>query len=329
MNVLENVMDINFLGGVRFIRAFLPLARAARGRIIINSALMARTVLPFNAGYAASKCALEGWADSLRREVGPYGVRVVLIEAAGISTGLTRENGDAISDDNPYPVQRPFLQEAFRRLEAQRDDPRCSPRRPRRSSPMHCRHRVHESGTTSVADRAPSTRSERYPMESRTVFLGDSFRLRRRQAVMADGCADEFVSELSVGCDVHPHRGERRLGYKVFPQVRRAHLNSVVLPVSQALDRASEHGDRCCASANRHTPSNRGCNVSSRVVAVHTEGCRVPGDGCGPVGGDSHDSGRRLRRRRWAMRRGPGRPTAENQQRCDPGHPEPQPAREA
>jgi NAD(P)-dependent dehydrogenase (short-subunit alcohol dehydrogenase family) len=129
MRVLEHVMDVNFFGSLRFIREFLPLARAARGTVVINSALMARTVLPFNAGYAASKCALEGWADSLRREVGAYGVRVILIEAAAISTGLTSENGDAVSDDNPYPAQRPFLQKSFQRLEAHRDDPRCAPRR--------------------------------------------------------------------------------------------------------------------------------------------------------------------------------------------------------
>ena len=196
MNVRENVMDINFLGGVRFIRAFLPLARAARGRIIINSALMARTVLPFNAGYAASKCALEGWADSLRREVGPYGVRVVLIEAAAISTGLTRET----VTPSRMTIRILFSVRSCRRPSGASKlsvmIPAARPGGSRRSSCMHCRRRVHESGTTSEADRAPSTRSERYPMESRTAFLGDSLRLRRRQAVMADGCADEFVSEL-------------------------------------------------------------------------------------------------------------------------------------
>ncbi len=128
MAVLDR-MTVNYFGSIRFIRAFLPLARASGGTLIINSALMARTVLPFNAGYAASKCALEGWADSLRREVRPLGVRVVLIEAAAISTGLTQEEGASVDDNNPYPAQRQFLQKSFKRLESHRDDPRCSPRR--------------------------------------------------------------------------------------------------------------------------------------------------------------------------------------------------------
>jgi NAD(P)-dependent dehydrogenase (short-subunit alcohol dehydrogenase family) len=128
MSVLERMMAVNYFGSIRFIRAFLPLARASGGTIVVNSALMARTVLPFNAGYAASKCALEGWVDSLRREVAPLGTRVALIEAAAISTGLTSPAA-AVADDNPYPVQRQFLEKAFERMEAHRDDPRCSPRR--------------------------------------------------------------------------------------------------------------------------------------------------------------------------------------------------------
>ena len=130
MSVLQTMLDVNFFGSVRFITTFLPLARAANACVVVNSALMARTVLPFNGGYAASKCALEGWVDSLRREISPLGVRVVLIEAAGISTGLmTRRDNDAIDDDNPYPEQRAFLQKAFDSMDGRESDPRCSPRR--------------------------------------------------------------------------------------------------------------------------------------------------------------------------------------------------------
>jgi NAD(P)-dependent dehydrogenase (short-subunit alcohol dehydrogenase family) len=128
-SVLEQVMAVNFFGAVRFVRAFLPLARSHRSTVVVNSALMARTVLPFNAGYAASKCALEGWCDSLRREIAPLGVRVVLIEAAAIATGITHGEGSEISADNPYPAQRPFLEQSFQRLRTQEDDPRCAPRR--------------------------------------------------------------------------------------------------------------------------------------------------------------------------------------------------------
>lgn len=71
----QMVMDVNFFGAVRVVEAFLPLLRASKGTVIFNTALMARTAIPFNGGYAASKCALEGWADSVRREVQPLGVK--------------------------------------------------------------------------------------------------------------------------------------------------------------------------------------------------------------------------------------------------------------
>jgi NAD(P)-dependent dehydrogenase (short-subunit alcohol dehydrogenase family) len=93
------VMDVNFFGAVRVVQAFLPLLRASHGTIVFNTALMARTVIPFNGGYAASKCALEGWADSLRREVAPLGVKVAMIEAGYIASDLEKKQHPASDDD--------------------------------------------------------------------------------------------------------------------------------------------------------------------------------------------------------------------------------------
>jgi NAD(P)-dependent dehydrogenase (short-subunit alcohol dehydrogenase family) len=87
----QRVMDVNLFGAVRVVQAFLPLVRAARGTIVFNSALMAHTMIPFNGGYAASKCALEGWADSLRREIAPLGpVSEVIGARAGSRRGRWR-----------------------------------------------------------------------------------------------------------------------------------------------------------------------------------------------------------------------------------------------
>lgn len=101
MESLEAVMNVNYFGAVRFIRGFLPLARADRSTIVVNSALMARIVLPFNAGYAPSKAALESWAITLRREIAPHGVKVTLIELGGVATPLTSSAG---GDDAPNPL---------------------------------------------------------------------------------------------------------------------------------------------------------------------------------------------------------------------------------
>ena len=102
----QMVMDVNFFGAVRVVQAFLPLLRVSQGTVIFNTALIARTVIPFNAGYAASKCALEGWADSLRREVQPLGVRVAMIEAGYIASDLERKQHVARAEDPQiYPLE--------------------------------------------------------------------------------------------------------------------------------------------------------------------------------------------------------------------------------
>ena len=102
----QMVMDVNFFGAVRVVQAFLPLLRASRGTVIFNTALMARTVIPFNGGYAASKCALEGWADSLRREVEPLGVKVAMIEAGYIASELEhKQHATTTSHDQIYPLE--------------------------------------------------------------------------------------------------------------------------------------------------------------------------------------------------------------------------------
>lgn len=73
-------MDLNFLGAVRISKAFLPHIRQSRGRMVNVSSILGLVASPFGGVYAASKYALEGWSDALRREMLPFGVHVCLIE---------------------------------------------------------------------------------------------------------------------------------------------------------------------------------------------------------------------------------------------------------
>jgi NAD(P)-dependent dehydrogenase (short-subunit alcohol dehydrogenase family) len=82
----EAQMDLNFMGTVRITKAFLSLIRQSRGRIVNVSSILGLVASPFGSTYAASKFAVEGWTDSLRREMLPFGVRVSLIEP-GIFSG--------------------------------------------------------------------------------------------------------------------------------------------------------------------------------------------------------------------------------------------------
>jgi short-subunit dehydrogenase len=82
-------MNVNFLGTVRTVRACLPQLRSSRGRIIIIGSLAGRIGMPFQAFYSSSKFALEGFVESLRYELRPFGVQVCIVEPGDFKTGFT------------------------------------------------------------------------------------------------------------------------------------------------------------------------------------------------------------------------------------------------
>lgn len=99
--------DVNVLGLIRMTREVLPHMREAGGGVIINiSSFLGRMGLPLLAHYNASKYAVEGITDSLRLEVGPFGIRVHSILAGLFGTNFVRRglvaNPETTSDFSPY-----------------------------------------------------------------------------------------------------------------------------------------------------------------------------------------------------------------------------------
>jgi len=88
MDELRRVFDVNVLGVAAVTQAFLPRIRASAGRIVNISSLSGRIAAPLVGPYAASKFALEALSDSLRRELIPFGVRVICIQPGNIKTPI-------------------------------------------------------------------------------------------------------------------------------------------------------------------------------------------------------------------------------------------------
>ena len=79
--------EVNLFGLARLIQLVTPhLRRQGSGRIINISSIGAVIYEPFGAWYHATKFAVEGLSDSLRMELKPFGVDVVLIEPGPIIT---------------------------------------------------------------------------------------------------------------------------------------------------------------------------------------------------------------------------------------------------
>ena len=87
-------MEINLIGQLIVTQAFLPLLgsdRALRGnpgRIINISSVGGKNGAPFLGAYAASKHALEGLSESLRRELMLNGIDVIIVGPGAIATPI-------------------------------------------------------------------------------------------------------------------------------------------------------------------------------------------------------------------------------------------------
>src|SRR4030095_2548221 len=85
----RQMFETNTLGALRVIQAVLPAWRKRGCGVIVNvSSVNGRVSSPLRAAYSASKFALEALTESLRFEVGHFGIRCVLIEPGNIATGI-------------------------------------------------------------------------------------------------------------------------------------------------------------------------------------------------------------------------------------------------
>lgn len=75
----RKTMDINFFVPVHLTYSLLPLLKQSKGRVVNVSSIDGFLSLPANAAYNCSKSAIEAYSDTLRCEMIPFGVKVILI----------------------------------------------------------------------------------------------------------------------------------------------------------------------------------------------------------------------------------------------------------
>ena len=98
--------EINLIGQMIVTQAFLPLLGAdaslkgAPGRIVNISSVSGKNGFPFLGAYAASKHALEGFSETLRRELMLYGIDVIVVGPGAVATPIW-DKADQV-DLSPY-----------------------------------------------------------------------------------------------------------------------------------------------------------------------------------------------------------------------------------
>jgi len=117
---IARVIDTNLLGPIRVVRAALPhLRRQGHGRIVQVSTSGGQTTYPSFGYYHASKWGLEGFSETLAKEVAPLGIGVTIVEPGATPTGFF---GGSLRQSAPMPeysatpagdVRRALAEDAF------------------------------------------------------------------------------------------------------------------------------------------------------------------------------------------------------------------------
>jgi NAD(P)-dependent dehydrogenase (short-subunit alcohol dehydrogenase family) len=88
LTIFDKIMRVNYLGAVYATHFALPHVKKSRGLLVAVSSLTGKFGAPTRSGYAASKHAMEGFFDTLRIELGPSGVDVLVVSPGFIGTDI-------------------------------------------------------------------------------------------------------------------------------------------------------------------------------------------------------------------------------------------------
>ncbi len=92
-------LKTNLLGPLNVTRAVLPIMRKQRsGHVVTISSTAGLVGQEFCSAYAASKFGLEGWMESLRFEVEPFGIQTTIVEPGFFRTDLLTKESTVYAD---------------------------------------------------------------------------------------------------------------------------------------------------------------------------------------------------------------------------------------
>ena len=119
---LRKQLETNFFGHVAMTKAVLPVMRAQHsGHVIMLSSILGVMGQPVVSSYCASKFALEGWTEAARIEMGPLGVKLVLVEPGAFKTDIWTRNvlvsQGALSPNSPNKERSRKFTEGVKKTE--------------------------------------------------------------------------------------------------------------------------------------------------------------------------------------------------------------------
>ncbi len=229
------VFDVNVFGTMRMTNAVLPVMRRQRsGRIVNLSSILGLIPAPYNALYASTKHAIEGYSESLDHEVRTQGIRVVLVEP-GVTRTSFEEN--ITRPDRPlavYDTVRADAEKLMREIVAKGDAPEVVAKAILRAASAASPRRRYTAGKSCGTGPLHTAPPARDPSSTRACGNSTGFRvsLRRRIAGPCLLATETKVSLMkSFLIDRYAKGGALRLGESPAPTLRE---NDVMVEIHAA-----------------------------------------------------------------------------------------------
>ncbi len=125
-DALKQQFETNVFGNFEVTKEALKLLRNSRNpKIVQNSSVLGFISMKFRGAYNASKYALEGLSDTLRQELKPFGIHVILIEPGPIKSNFRKNAYEKFKKE--IKVDGSFYEneykKAIKRFESTTNDP--------------------------------------------------------------------------------------------------------------------------------------------------------------------------------------------------------------
>lgn len=106
---IQSTFETNIFSVIAIIRELSPLIIAAKGKIVNIGSITAVTPYVFGAVYNATKGALQAYSNTLRLELAPFGVRVILVVTGGVQSRIARTDRTLGEDSLYLPINTEYL----------------------------------------------------------------------------------------------------------------------------------------------------------------------------------------------------------------------------
>ncbi len=120
-------LEVNVFGAMRLTQLVLPKMRQNKyGKIVNISSVGGKIALPLGGWYHASKFAMEALSDSMRMEVKPFGIDVIVIEPGGIRSewgDIALESLVRVSGNTAYKEMVKGAERGFKQTENKNSEP--------------------------------------------------------------------------------------------------------------------------------------------------------------------------------------------------------------